>query len=236
MVAKSYQSMTQVGEPYESAGKMYVVVRNEKTGTIRQVRWYSDYEYTKLYGEPPVEPVVKTQKEMLGFEKGYITIFKGNTYTYLEWFRASVCKYNKTFGWYCPSSENLPADIPVGIEPVEVTWELVGNDKGDLKAEHIVKSAIESLIYEPSVSEFQGETGSRLGLDITVVSVYRGGGYYGPYTTHYFEDASGNRYLWSTGSKSWEVGSEHHIKATVKEHKVIKNVKVTVLTRCMEVK
>ena len=74
MVAKSYQTMTQVGEPYESAGKMYVQVKNEKTGNIRQVRWYTEAEYAKMYGEKveksPKE--FKSQKQVLGFDNGYI--------------------------------------------------------------------------------------------------------------------------------------------------------------------
>ena len=237
MVAKSYQSLTQVGNPYESAGKMYVKVKNEKTGNIRQVRWYSDAEYQKLYGEAPVhKEVPKTAKEVLGFANGPITIFKGNTYTYLEWFRESVCRYNKTFGWYCPSDETLPIDIPSELTPITVEWNLVGLADGSLKAEHVVKAEIEKLVYEPSTSQFQGTIGARLEIEVTVVSTYKGDGYYGPYTAHTFEDADGNRYSWSTGSKSWEVGSAHHIRATVKDHKTYKNTNVTVLTRCMEVK
>ena len=50
------------------------------------------------------------------------------------------------------------------------------------------------------------------------------------------EDAAGNRYLWNTGSKSWEAGDKRHIKGTVKEHKTMKNVKTTILTRCSIVK
>ena len=41
MVAKSFQSMKQMGEPFVEKGKMYVNVQNEKTGTIRKVRWYT---------------------------------------------------------------------------------------------------------------------------------------------------------------------------------------------------
>ena len=42
MVAKSFQAMTQIGEPFEMSGTMYVMVQNEKTGTIRKVRWYTE--------------------------------------------------------------------------------------------------------------------------------------------------------------------------------------------------
>ena len=234
MVAKSYQSMTQVGEPYESAGKMYVQVKNEKTGNIRQVRWYTEAEYAKMYGEKveksPKE--FKSQKQVLGFEKGYITIFKGDTYANLEWFQKSIARYCKWWGWYIVSTEALPIDLPVGIEPIELKWEMVGEEEGMLKPDHLVKQAVESLLYEATDSQFVGAVGERLDLEVTVIAARRQDGYYGPSTVHHMEDATGNRYLWNTGSKSWEVGDKRHIKGTVKDHKVIKNVNVTILTRC----
>jgi hypothetical protein len=49
-------------------------------------------------------------------------------------------------------------------------------------------------------------------------------------------DVNENVYVWTTASKSWEEGSEHYIRGTVKEHSVYKNTKQTVLTRCTEVK
>ena len=53
MVAKSYQSLKQIGEPYYKNGKQYVVVLNENTGNKREVRWYTESEYVKLYGSLP---------------------------------------------------------------------------------------------------------------------------------------------------------------------------------------
>ena len=234
MVAKSYQSMTQIGEPFESKGRMYVQVKNEKTGTVRTVRWYTEAEYAKMYGEKvnAAPSDFKCQKRILGFEKGYITIFKGDTYSNLEWFQRSIARYCKHWGWYIVSTEALPIDLPVGIEPIELKWELVGEEEGMLKPDHIVKQAVESLLYDKSSSEFVGKVGERLDLEVTVIAARRQDGYYGPSTVHHMEDAAGNRYLWNTGSKSWEVGDKRHIKGTVKEHKVIKNVNVTILTRC----
>ena len=237
MVAKSFQSMTQIGEPYQSAGKMYVQVKNEKTGKTRQVRWYTEQEYAKMYGEPvEAKPQrLRSQKDVLGFENGYITIFKGDTYSHLEWFQQSIARYTRWWGWYIISTEAIPVDLPVGIEPIRLDWELVGD--GDvLKPEHIVQQAVESLIYDASDSVYQGSVGERLELNLTVVAAHKGENAYGTYTVHHMEDADGNRYLWNTGSKSWEVGDKRHLKGTVKEHKIIKNVQTTILTRCTLVK
>lgn len=238
MVAKSFQSMKQLGEPFCEKGKMYVNVQNEKSGTVRKVRWYTEAEYAKMYGEKVDAPakVFKTQKQVLGFENGYVTIFKGDTYANLEWFQRSIARYCKWWGWYIVSTEAVPFDLPVGIEPVELKWELVGEEEGMLKPDAEVKRAVESILYDKGNSEFVGSVGERLDIEVTVTAARQMNGYYGPCTVHYMEDAAGNQYLWNTSAKSWEVGDVRHIKGTVKEHKVIKNVSTTILTRCTIVK
>ena len=50
MVAKSYQSLEQLSDIYTVNGKKYVKVRL-KSGAEKQVRFYSDIEYAKLYPE-----------------------------------------------------------------------------------------------------------------------------------------------------------------------------------------
>ena len=236
MVAKSFQSMTQIEEPFSENGKMYVMVKNEKTGTIRKVRWYDAAEYAKIYKEPVPEVTstqrFTTQKKALGFEKGYITIFKGDTYTNLEYFQQSNARYCRWWGWYIVSTEEVPNDLPEGIEAKPLSWEAVGDADGALKSDDEIKRAVESVIYDKSNSQFVGSVGERLTLNLTVIAARQQQGAYGLSTVHHMEDVNGNRYIWNTGSKSWEVGSEHHIKGTVKEHKVIKNVSVTILTRC----
>lgn len=235
-VAKSYQSLTIIGEPYESAGKMYVQVKNEKTGTVRQVRWYSDAEYARMYKTDTANPkVTKTQKEALGFAEGYITVFKGNTYQHLEWFRASIAKYHKLFGWYISSKFNLPFDLPAGLEPMVVEWEAVGDENGLLNPDSQVKAYLEKLMYEEHPSQYQGKVGERIEVTVTVKKVYEGNGYFGHYAVHTMEDSEGNQYVWSTSAKHWSEGDLIVIRGTIKEHKTYRNVKQTVLTRCKEI-
>ena len=45
-VAKSYQNLEIVKEPYMANGRMYVQVKLGN-GNTKQVRWYSDKEYAK---------------------------------------------------------------------------------------------------------------------------------------------------------------------------------------------
>ncbi len=236
-VAKSYQNLTIVGEPYSVSGKMYVVVKNETTNMTRQVRWYSDAEYAKMYGESPkAKEPVKTQKEALGFTEGYITIFKGNTYQHLEWFRESVAKYNKLFGWYISSYYGIPVDLPLDLTPIRIDWHKVGDENGTLNPDHAVKEYLETLLYEPSISEYIGTLGQRLELIVTIKRVYTSSNYYGAYSIITMEDEAGNELVWSTSPRDWKEGETKKIRGTVKDHKIYRNIKQTLLTRCAEVR
>lgn len=56
--APSFQTMLIVSEIYLKNKKSYIDVKNEKTGTIRSVRWYSDTEYKRLYGKAEPQPKI----------------------------------------------------------------------------------------------------------------------------------------------------------------------------------
>lgn len=239
-VAKSYQDLEIVGEVFVSSGRQYVNVKL-KSGKVKTVRWYTDAEYRKMYPEVAAvdhssDPYYKPQKEVLGFTKGYITIFKGDTYAEIDWFRASIARYARWWGWYIISTEEVPADLPEGITPVQLPWELVGQEDGKLKPEHLVKEAVESIIYDESESEYVGSIGERLDLYLTVERAIELDGAYGRSTMHIMRDDCGNMFVWTTAAKSWSAGTEHHIKGTVKDHRKYRNECQTVLTRCVEVK
>ena len=240
MVAKSYQDLEIIGDVFVSSGRQYVNVKL-KSGKLKTVRWYSDSEYRKMYPEVsavarPADPFSKSQKESLGFTKGYITIFKGDTYAEVDWFRMSIARYARWWGWYIISTEEIPADLPEGITPIQLPWELVGQEDGNLRPEHLVKEAVESIIYEESDSEYQGAIGERLELFLTVERVIELENNFGHSQMHLMRDDCGNLFVWTTASKSWPAGSEHHIRGTVKDHRTYKNERQTVLSRCMEVK
>ena len=232
MVAPSFQNFEFLCEPYLANGKMYIRVRNPKTGTERQVRWYEEKDAKTI--TPKATPQKSSQKEALGFTKGYITIFKGDTYPHLEWFQQSIARYARCWGWYIISTEEVPADLPEGIEPIRLSWEAVGNEDGSLKLENEVKEAVESLMYDESISEHVGSIGDRIEINVKVIKNIALENNYGHSTMHIFEDACGNQYVWITNSQSWSEGSEKTIRASVKEHKRYKGVRQTVLSRCLE--
>lgn len=235
-VAKSFQSYIQIGEVFTSSGKQYVNMKNPSTGVIRKCRWYSDAEYARYYPEVKVIKAGKTQKEILGFEKGYITIFKGNCYEDREWFKMSAARYSRLWGWYFISTDELPADLPTDVTPIQLLWEKVGGEDGSLFADAKVKTYVDTLLYEENPSEYVGEIGERIEITVEVIKTYDMDGYYGLSTMHTFKDSEGNIYLWTTSSKKWEVGSFHTIRGTIKDHKTFRNCKETILSRCTEIK
>ncbi len=239
MVAKSFQNMEIIGEPFVSNNRKYVTVKNAKTGKTRQVRWYSESEYAKLYpGEIAVsaspDPITGSQKDALGFDKGYITIFKGVTEDHEPWFRKSIARYARWWGWYIISTAEVPADLPANIEPVVLPWDLVGNDNGVLKPIDKVNEGVESILYTPTNSKHIGIIGERLTLDVIVEKAEILTSYYGRSFMYHLRDEDDNLFIWTTNAKEWDVGTHHHIKGTVKTHAIVHNDKRTILTRCVE--
>lgn len=241
-VAKSFQSLAIFGEPYIKNGRQYVTVV-KPNGGHREVRWYTEAEYAKMYPTEVNDDVdtvlgkkIRTTKEVLGFANGYITIFKGDTYALLDWFREQeVCRFHNFWGWYVCSQDTLPEEIPAGIEPIRLKWEDVAFvDEDTLKSEAAIKEHINSLIYESTGSEWQGEVGDRIERQLTVTKIIPlDTGFYGPSTFHLFVDAEGNEYSWTTGSKTLEVGASYLTRGTIKELKIYHNSKQTVLSRCI---
>lgn len=240
MVAKSYQTLPMVGQPFQKANnKMYATVVM-KNGSHKDVRWYDEEEYYKMYPEDrPEEKLFTNQKRILGFDEGYITIFKGDIEKYEWWFERSIARFHRVWGWYIISTEMIPFDLPADIEPVQLFWDKVGQSTGELRDEETVAAVVNSMLYGSHPSTFQGNVGDRLELTVTVIKLDQKEKFFGGKSSksaiHTFEDACGNHYLWDTGAKCWAEGSVKTLRGTVKEHKIINNVQTTVLTRCLEV-
>lgn len=220
-VAPSFQNLERLSEPFEENGKEYILVKT-KSGTTRKVRWY----------EEPMKKI-RPVKEVLGFTKGYITIFKGDTYSLLEWFQESTARYHKFWGWYFISEEELP-EIPAGVTPIQLKWEDVAfADEDQLRPESQIKEHIDSLMYDPSPSKWQGEVGNRITRYLTVTKVTElPDGYYGPSTFYLFEDEAENEYTWTTAARKLDLGETYEVVGTIKALQKYKGKEQTVLTRC----
>jgi hypothetical protein len=206
-----------------------------KNGNAKQVRYYTEKEYAKMYNaEAGVDATstLRTPKEVLGFKNGYITIFKGDTYSCLEWFRSSEARYAKPWGWYFTSETNVPEVLPAGITPLRLTWEEVSLGE-NLKSEDTVRSYVESLIYDADPSNYVGEVGERITFTAEVTGAYAvANNFGGSKTLHTFKDSDNNVYVWTTETRCLPVGNTYEIRGTIKGHKTYKNQKQTILTRC----
>lgn len=236
MIAKSFQTGYEiVGAPYEQNKKMYVVIRHNNTKKERTVRWYSEQEYKKLYPDAKIEvaaPAVNHNK-ILGFAKGYITIFAGVNDANEDWFRRHVeCRYHDWWGWYVVSTEEVPADIPFGVRAIQLPWEEVGADAFTLKAKADVKRAIEAYLYEDDGSVFVGNVGDRIELRLTVERAIPLENNFGHSTMHIFTGEDNNKYIWTTAAKTLSEGGTYNIRGTIKEHRVYQGQHQNILTRC----
>ena len=142
LVAKTYQGLPVVQEPYEKNKKMYCKVRM-KSGSEKEVRVYSQKEYDKMYPAPA--PKWKPQRDILGFgEDGFILVFN-NAPEFEEFYERGPFRFHRVFGWYLPGNEIVPALLP-GIVPKVLSWEVVGRDDGELIEETALVKAFNKFI------------------------------------------------------------------------------------------
>lgn len=243
-VAKSYQEMDKLTEAYESNGKMYIKIRTPK-GAEKEVRAYTETEYKRLYKELPTDgtptlnikaPSGPVVKDVLGFQDGYIWIFKGDLDNAEYWFEQTPeCRFHCQIGWYIVSTESVPFDIPSCIQSVQLPWELVGNEDGTLKRKEDIENALCLIrMDKQSKSTFQGQIGQRLEVSVYVDKVVDlAANQYGSINhLHTFIDDKENIYIWNTASRRLNEGDSLRIRGTIKEHKNYQGVQQTIFTRC----
>lgn len=153
-VAKSYEGLEKIGEPYLKSGRSYIKVLT-KTGQEKEVRVYTEKEYTKMYPEAKVSANSKPygpQMNCLGWRDAddFITIFCGNVVkngTFFENYKPA--RYHKIWGWYLvggilPNYEILPERV----YPVCLPWYEVGNEDGYLKSDEEVTKVVKKIVKE----------------------------------------------------------------------------------------
>lgn len=239
-VARSYQSLEQIGEPYISNGKQYVNLRF-KNGNVKPCRFYTDTEYKKLYGETAVSgQPIKPQKDVLGFEKGYVYIFEPSVGMdeENEYMKASVARFCKLWGWCFISSEPLPDDLPFGYNPIKLPWELVGSSSGYLKSDAEVEKAVGNLFTTNSaITNYPHSIGDRVEIEVKLDKIISFENNYGVGSTFRFIGITDNiPYIWITSAKrDWQIGNVLKIKGTIKDLKDFKGEFQVILNRVNEV-
>lgn len=152
-VAKSYEGLEKIGEPYLKSGRSYIKVLT-KTGQEKEVRVYTEKEYIKMYPEAKVCANSKPygpQMNCFGFENqdDYIIIFVGNIIKNESWFneRTSM-RYHRIWGWYVVD-KTYPIELPENVYPCKLFWSEIGQDDGYLKDEaEIIKIVKKKIKFD----------------------------------------------------------------------------------------
>lgn len=179
------------------------------------------------------------QEEIDGVVTWVIYRVVGNTYEIKDELKALGCKFKPQVGWYSPVTyEGYTFQRLTEKEVLKDNIFIEWKDKDEVEPlwiENIRR-------IEESTSEWQGEVGGRLDLQLHIDRVFesswkRNNGPWSSVTSYMYlmHDAAGNIYKWSTSCYYGE-GEDVHFKATVKEHAEYKGIKQTVLTRCTKVK
>ena len=242
MVAPSYQSFDILSDPFTVNNKQYVRVRNPKTGTERQVRFYEPAEFRKAFPSAETnskesaftDPYYKPQKVVLGFlpPNETITIFRGETESHIEWLRANKARYTRWWGWYFSEP---PTDIPKGLEPVSLPWNAVAKDSDNLKPDSQLAAIIDSILYPITEQMPEISLGDRKEFLLTIKKVINLETAYGSNFMYIMEDDTTQQYVWTTSARSWTPNSTHHIRGTIKDIQTYQGKHQIVLTRCAEI-
>ncbi len=127
MVAPSFKDFTRLSDPFIKGTKYYIKVKNPKTGTEREVRWYSDSEYAKAYGKKllgdNIDKGFDGLKHARGFDNGPILVIRNNKASDEEWLKSSCARYAVGIGWYIISTETFPDDAPKHLKYLLLSWE-----------------------------------------------------------------------------------------------------------------
>ena len=125
--APSFQDYEFLSEPFAKNNKLYISVRNPKTGNKREVRWYSEEEYAKQYGKKETIPdhtkAFPNLKRVRGFANGPILVVRGDKNEDEDWLRESPARYAMGIRWYFASDDALPTSIPAHLNLIPLAWE-----------------------------------------------------------------------------------------------------------------
>ena len=240
-VARSYENLEQVGNPFEENKRMYVYVVM-KSGNQKKVRWYTDAERAAQDRKAGIE-VKKNDlmdfnaRHAFGFDElGYITIYKATNQHVLEEYVDShheSFRFNLTFRFYTPSRIPVP-DLPDGVEAIRLNWEEVQDYEDRMRPHEVIEKYINGLLGEKSSTSSicQGEIGTWIERDLAVSDNHAIENHFGEKHIHTMIDDNGNVYKWETGTKNYEVGKSMRLNMKVKEHT---DDGITIVWYCKEV-
>ena len=215
-------------EKYENSQKRAKARREAKAEEVRQEKLNKSEENRKAllesWGYDPENPLIWL-------------VCGGSTYEIKDQLKELGCKFNPAFGWY----STQPVDVPAGYGMTNIkfddayTWFPLSK-RFDLNpnAKEIADAAKAKLEPE-SNSEYIGEIKERLrDMQATLTAIRQFDGYYGTSTMYIFNKDE-DVLVWTTSSCKYdlEIGDHVLLTGTVKDHKPYKNIKQTILSRCI---
>lgn len=236
-VAKSYENMEILCEPFKDGKSLYVKVKSPKGE--KKVRWYSDAEYRRMYPNEVKENDIMdfNARHAFGFgSDGYITIYNDSTGQLMEFAEShhESFRFNLTFGLYTPSRIQL-CDLPVGVVPVRLNWEEVMAHDNRMKPHDAVQKIVAEKLGTNSKSAYQGVINDWITKTVSVRTKKTDETRFGSKHTYTLADSEDNLYVWQTGAKDYQSGQTVSLKMKVKEHKEIDGVPTTVVWYCKEI-
>lgn len=223
-------------------GTMCLQCRGAKKVKL-SVRWYTDAERQRMDRATETRRAKVIQERIareeyangpqgngFGTAEGSITIILGDSYDVKDELKAGGCKYNPALGWYIPNGVNYIVPAEYGLRTHILTWAEASED-GRIKSAPDLRKIVSRILYGESHSEYQGEIGEKLSVDVKVIGSYAMSGRFGGYCFR-FIDQNGNEYSWLTNSTYIEKGTSCSITGKVKDHEEYNGVKRTILTRC----
>ena len=126
-VAPSFKNFERLSEPFLENNKWYIVVKHPTTGNSRKIRWYSEPEFMKIYGNKLAKEEkdgIANLKIIRGFEKGPIAAIRNiKNETDEKWCEQSIARYAVGIGWHFVSTDTIPDDIPQHFKLVPISWD-----------------------------------------------------------------------------------------------------------------
>lgn len=250
------------GAGYSEAWKFTGMTCYKCGGTGKQPNPEIIKEYTPEYADKLAEQRAKRHEkqrlkrieelksklpEMLmdkGFNSdGKVYAATGNTYSIKDQLREAGAKWKPRLNsWIFQEAHPEYNTVEIDwVEVIEPNYEGGWLDWKDVNVSDLIASKLPKV--EKPVSEYLGEIGKRLEIEVTLVDVvswevpsYTPWGGEITKVLYKFEDASGNILVWFTtgfglDAQQYQIGSIFKIKGTVKEHKEYQGNKQTVLQR-----
>jgi len=165
--------------------------------------------------------------------EGKTFVVIGKTYEIKDDLKVAGAKFNIYLNWHFVEKPDTFPTVELTIDDCFTENDIAAlwwNDRFDIQ--DIIK---ERTPKESSKSEYIGEVGKRIAVEVCLKSSYsfeHSFGYYGGTSyIHSFIDENGNVIIWKT-SKHLTEGEKYTLVGTVKEHSEYRETKQTILTRC----